>query len=75
MNVAGVLILVFGGLAFLGKRRAYALFVLLSLAHLPDQLVCLPNCPTRKQKPRRSILQPSPLSRSPRRIGSWRSWL
>jgi hypothetical protein len=27
MNIAGVLIFAFGGLAFLGKRWAYALFV------------------------------------------------
>ena len=35
MKIAGVLIFVFGGLAFLGKRWAYALFVLLSLAYIP----------------------------------------
>jgi len=35
MKIAGVLIFVSGGLAFLGKRWAYALFVLLSLAYIP----------------------------------------
>ena len=32
--IAGILIVTFGGLAFFGKRWAYALFVLLSLAYI-----------------------------------------
>jgi hypothetical protein len=35
MNLSGALLFVFGGLAFLGKRWAYALFVLLGLAYIP----------------------------------------
>ena len=35
MTVVGILIFVFGGLAFLGWRWAYALFVLLGLAYIP----------------------------------------
>lgn len=47
MNVAGILIFVFGGLAFFGKRWAYALFVLLSLAYIPARTgfrLQLPRC-------------------------------
>jgi hypothetical protein len=47
MSVVGIVIVISGGLAFFGKRWAYALFVLLSICYIPARTgfrLQMPRC-------------------------------